>query len=471
MALLLLSKPLTSFSPASGAFLSAACIRLLACLALCIPIAPGAKAAGWALVFDDEFDGTKLDRTKWSTRFAYANETLDHLAPNGEEQRYRDNGNHDVEGGVLSLVARPTPGTDHKYESGLIRSFATFYYGYFEARVKQPAARGTWPAFWLTPDQDATGEFFWPPEIDIFDNADNGKDDDSSTIHSGVVPVEGSPQSGEYIRHAEGFNTRRHSFRISGSLADRYHVYGLLWGPRTVTVFLDGKELYSRRYTWINTRGERPGPAHILLNLAVGGPWAGRYGVDGGAFPQALEIDYVRVCRLDKSAAVLNRSCGPSEFTPSPELALATFPGDEAADLNRTKIESADVKLHPAPAGRTVSIRCGLVGGDDSRIPLNAFVYLVGPDHQVLQVRELPLPIASTEWSGKKFELVSDVTVPSNANKGVYEVYLAIGQTENWDEEGRQALKAITLAYSAGFARKARAAQPTRYLIGAISVD
>jgi hypothetical protein len=31
------------------------------------------------------------------------------------------------------------------------------------------------------------------------------------------------------------------------------------------------------------------------LNLAIGGQWAGRYGIDDSAFPQALAIDWVRV--------------------------------------------------------------------------------------------------------------------------------------------------------------------------------
>jgi hypothetical protein len=37
--------------------------------------------------------------------------------------------------------------------------------------------------------------------------------------------------------------------------------------------------------------------AHVLLNLAIGGQWAGRYGIDDAAFPQALAVDWVRVYR------------------------------------------------------------------------------------------------------------------------------------------------------------------------------
>jgi hypothetical protein len=36
-------------------------------------------------------------------------------------------------------------------------------------------------------------------------------------------------------------------------------------------------------------------PASLLLNLAIGGAWAGRHGVDDTLFPTALEADYVHV--------------------------------------------------------------------------------------------------------------------------------------------------------------------------------
>jgi beta-glucanase (GH16 family) len=433
--------------------------------------AKDAFGAGWTLVFNDEFEGSELDRTKWATRFAYSNEALDHLWQNGEQQRYRDNRNHVVKDGSLGLVATLSKDQDHKYESGLIRSFATFYYGYFEARVKQPAGRGSWPAFWLTADQDASGEFYWPPEIDIFDNANNGKEDDSSTIHSGVVPVPGSEQSGEYIRYAPGFNTKWHSFRVRGSLAEEYHVYGLLWGPKSVTVFLDGQELYSRRYTWINKDGGRPGPAHILFNLAIGGPWAGRHGVDESAFPQSLQIDYVRVCRLDPSSSAAGRFCGEGQFAPHPDSALSVISGEEPMDMTRTKIADASIKLHLENQAFRLDIHASLLGGEQSRTPLRAFLYLFDPRQNLVQVQPVLLPISSTEWSGKQLQLAAQMVISKSSSKGTYEVYIAIGQTESWDIEGRSWLKAITLAYDPGIKAQKRASQPLRYLLGTISID
>jgi hypothetical protein len=39
------------------------------------------------------------------------------------------------------------------------------------------------------------------------------------------------------------------------------------------------------------------GPFHLVLNVAVGGTWGGQRGVDDGAFPMRMEVDYVRVYR------------------------------------------------------------------------------------------------------------------------------------------------------------------------------
>lgn len=36
-------------------------------------------------------------------------------------------------------------------------------------------------------------------------------------------------------------------------------------------------------------------PYFIILNLAVGGFWGGKEGIDDSIFPQKFEIDYVRV--------------------------------------------------------------------------------------------------------------------------------------------------------------------------------
>src|ERR1700675_1272820 len=118
--------------------------RIFGFLLLVLAISPiqPAWSAGWEMVFSDEFNGETLDRNKWATRYLYQNETMDRF--NDESQRYRDSQIH-VSGGVLDLRAEKKEGSDI-FESGLIRSHRTFYYGYYEARVFLPSGKGIFPA-------------------------------------------------------------------------------------------------------------------------------------------------------------------------------------------------------------------------------------------------------------------------------------------------------------------------------------
>ncbi len=248
---------------------------------------------GYTLAFNDEFNGTTLNRAKWMTRFIYAGGTQDRL--NDEKQRYRDNDNHVVANGVLSLVARKVSSTDPdgiNYESGMIRSDWTSRYGYYEARVKMPGGIGVWPAFWLNSDVSAEGRLAWPPEIDIFEFVNNGVEDKLNMLHSNVVAQSGTTSTLMYADAA--FNTGWADYVAPFNFNEGWHTVGAQWDPTTVTVYVDGLKIYTRTYQWNYADGTLAGPAHILLNLAIGGSWAGRHGIDDTAFPQALQIDWVR---------------------------------------------------------------------------------------------------------------------------------------------------------------------------------
>ena len=252
--------------------------------------------AGYTLAFNDEFNGTTLNRAKWHTRMIYNNGTTDRM--HDEKQRYRDNDNHQVGNGVLSLVARKVSTTDANginYESGMIRSDWTSRYGYYEARVRMPAGKGVWPAFWLNSDVSETGRLAWPPEIDIFEFVNNGVEDLPNMLHSNVVTRDRQPSAISYADPA--FNTQYTFWNAPYSFADGYHVIGAEWTPTSVTMYIDGKKIYTRAASWTYDDGTTGGPAHILLNLGIGGAWAGRNGIDDTAFPQALHIDWVRAYR------------------------------------------------------------------------------------------------------------------------------------------------------------------------------
>ncbi len=250
--------------------------------------------AGYTLAFNDEFNGTTLNRKKWFTRYIYGGETSDHL--NDEKQHYRDNDNHQVANGVLSLVARKVSSTaDYgmNYESGMIRSDWTTRYGYFEARVKMPGGVGMWPAFWLNADVDEQGRLGWPPEIDIFEFVNNGVEDRVNMVHQSVIR-QTSTTAADLLYADADFHANNNDYYAGFNFNEGWHTIGCEWEPDRVTFYVDGVKTATRAYTWTYADGGLAGPAHILLNLAVGGSWAGRHGIDDSAFPQALQIDWVR---------------------------------------------------------------------------------------------------------------------------------------------------------------------------------
>jgi beta-glucanase (GH16 family) len=285
--------------------------RVLLILMMLAAASTSARSAGWELVFSDEFNGDKLDRTKWATRYLYQNETMDHF--NDENQRYRDN--HALSDGVLNLTAKKIPGSS-LFESAMIRSHRTFYYGYYEARVFLPNARGVWPAFWLEADYDIDGKTWHPPEIDIFEFVINGVEDKANSLHSNTA---GPWSEKSYTYVDRSFLLKFQNMYGSEDLNLGWHTVGFVWAPDRISFFWDGRLIYTRMYQWLRQDGQLGPPAHVDLNFAVGGSkWAGRHGIDEAAFPQTFKIDYIRVCQYTTSDHG-GRQCGPSELTPDPK--------------------------------------------------------------------------------------------------------------------------------------------------------
>jgi len=173
--------------------------------------AQGTFPAGFSrLAFQDEFEGTTLDRGTWCTRLPNGNPSEEPKAPyidpecqigasgrgdfydtSKEQQRYRDvykdvdgkeKALHVLSGGTLKLTAvsrieteKADLGTWDRFYSSMIRSKWRFapkagIKYLWTQRVKLPDLLGTFPAAWLHEGPDkTTGETSWPPEIDLFE--------------------------------------------------------------------------------------------------------------------------------------------------------------------------------------------------------------------------------------------------------------------------------------------------------------
>lgn len=245
--------------------------------------------AGWLLSWSDEFygpDGSVPDPAKWAFEVGgsgFGNKELETYTSRPVNAAQR--------GGNLVITARKEDlagpdGVARQYTSARIRTQGHFAqaYGRFEARMKLPAAKGIWPAFWLLGnDIDTLG---WPKcgEIDIMENVG-----ESSVVYS---TLHGPGYSGGSALSAK-FPLR------SGEAVDTgFHVYAVEWSPETIRFFFDNRLIAERTPANLptGTRWVYDHPFFVILNLAVGGVWPGNPDATT-TFPQQMLVDYVRVYR------------------------------------------------------------------------------------------------------------------------------------------------------------------------------
>ena len=254
-----------------------------------ILVSPAMAQDAWELVWSDEFEGTELDASNWSaqtgTGTAYG---LPAGWGNNELQYYTAfPENLSVSGGMLTMTARQQNFGGRNYTSARIRSLnkQEFLYGRIEARMKIPSTPGIWPAFWMLPTNSPYGTWAASGEIDIMESV-NYADQIYGTLHYGNT-WPNNQHDGPRLSDGRDFS-------------DDFHVYRVDWDPDKITWYVDGVPYGSRTSAqWFssaagsNPRAPFDTDFHILLNIAVGGDFPGNPN-GASAFPQTMEVDYVR---------------------------------------------------------------------------------------------------------------------------------------------------------------------------------
>ena len=233
----------------------------------------------WDLVWSDEFDYSGLpDPDRWGYEVGHIR--------NSEKQIYTEarEENAYVRDGVLTITARKEAyeGSEYTSASLITKKTATWTYGRFEVRAKLPSGIGMWPAIWmLGANIDEVG---WPEcgEIDIMENV-------------GFAPmmIHGTVHTGAY-NHVRG-TAKGSGIPIQG-VSDDFHIYAIEWFEDHIDFFVDD----TRYFTFANDGTGVEAwpfdlPHYLIINAAIGGSWGGQQGIDDSIFPQAYEIDYVRV--------------------------------------------------------------------------------------------------------------------------------------------------------------------------------
>jgi beta-glucanase (GH16 family) len=247
----------------------------------------------WIQTFDDEFNGTALDTTKWHPH--------DHNCGtrNNELQAYEPENVTVANGCMLEKAEKRSvsyaycgsSGNTKQYASGMAITEGKFTqkYGYFEASIKLPRGRGMWPAFWTLPTP-----YSWPPEADIMEDINQG---DGSVVWPGTnwFAASNYPSGGGGTKAT--FWQGGYPTGYQPDLSAAFHIYGMDWEPDSVRFYLDGRKIGNAitQYTQPNCG------FFMMINLAI----SPNFPPNDAMLPCTLKTDWVRVWQkgttLDKS--------------------------------------------------------------------------------------------------------------------------------------------------------------------------
>ena len=240
---------------------------------------------GWALVWNDEFDGPALNLEKWSYEIG------GHGWGNNELQYYSDDDSTAfIQDGKLVIRADLVPlGTGSSdtlryFSSARLRTSGEgdWRYGRIEVKAKLALGQGIWPAIWMLPTDWMYGG--WPEsgEIDIME-------------HVGYDPgrVHGSIHTGSYNHK---INTQRGGSKLLDKISSKFYVYAIEWYEDRIDFLIDDSKYFSFQNDGKNDFNTWPFNQrfHLLINIAVGGDWPGSPD-ETTQFPTEMEVEYVRV--------------------------------------------------------------------------------------------------------------------------------------------------------------------------------
>lgn len=231
---------------------------------------------GYSMVWADEFNSATINTSDWTFETGAGgwgnNEWQYYLAENAWQ-----------ENGTLIIEAREESysGSDYTSARMVTRNKKTFTYGRVDIRALLPEGQGIWPALWMLGNN--IGNVSWPEcgEIDIMEMI--GGSGRENTVY-------GTLHWGYNNEHAQSGG----NYKLpSGTYADKYHVFTMIWDESFITWYVDDNYFYKLDIT-PDHMTEFHLPAFFIFNVAVGGNWPG-YPDATTRFPQQMKVDYIRV--------------------------------------------------------------------------------------------------------------------------------------------------------------------------------
>jgi len=228
---------------------------------------------GWKKVFDEEFDGDRVDTSKW------------YFSPTSEKDYAK------VHDGQLEIVCNWATPDKTKTKSASLYSNEVFGHGYFETRVKFRQQSGWWSAFWLC-THGPSNPFLDGWEIDIYEDYYMGPKNPGE-------PPRGILDHNLHVFACGTLRSWNYGSKLPGKVDDWY-VIGCKWTPFEVSYYLNGKLIQSEAnhspYNSVTFDPFNHAAGYVPLHAILSG-CCGKSGGDPtkGKFPESFFVDYVRV--------------------------------------------------------------------------------------------------------------------------------------------------------------------------------
>jgi beta-glucanase (GH16 family) len=289
---------------------------------------PAGSGYGWKIIFEDNFDGTSLDTNKWMSQIPW---TRTHKGDAYDREQ-----NLTINNGLLTITAKAENYGGKSFTSGAISTGYNkfrFKYGYAEARIKMPSARGSWCNFWMLSDG-------WPPEIDIVEFPLDSVSGDNNQLYRYI----------SNIHWSSGGNQSSMATHWKGNLSAGFHTYALDWRPWYVAYYFDNSFVRS-----LNDFGPANdfGSMYLILNYYVGGDWGGQVWQhpNPATWPDPavsdagkMQIDWVRVWQRSRDTVTecighwpLNETAGTTAVDSSGKAAHGTLQGGMSFEANSVR--------------------------------------------------------------------------------------------------------------------------------------
>jgi beta-glucanase (GH16 family) len=250
-----------------------------------------ADGSAWTCTFDEEFNGTALDATKWMPITTASNGLA-----SGPGCYVNSPNNISVANGVLSLTARkeaapfvcasPKGSFSTQYSTGQVSTYSKFSqtYGRFAVRAKFPASTvaGLQSSLWLWPANSLlTG---LSGEIDIAEYYSNYSDRVIPYLHYLLNPVT--------VNLTTNTNVYTNNYYMISD-ASAFHEYAVEWNSTTIKIVFDGQTCLVDN---LLTYGASPFNQPFFLNLTQA------LGITNNAFdpantplPATTQVDWVHI--------------------------------------------------------------------------------------------------------------------------------------------------------------------------------